>query len=90
MFPSDSKAYNPSLSSRETTADINTRVAFQHAASPSVAYWPIPVLRSASKPLQEGLPRCKYYQLRPQCGDARSHTVSLARRRKYQLRTRYD
>nr|WP_080391979.1 DUF2875 family protein [Pseudomonas syringae] len=43
IFPSDSKAYNPSLSSRETTADINTRVAFQHAASPSVAYWPIPV-----------------------------------------------
>ncbi|MEE5094065.1 DUF2875 family protein [Pseudomonas alliivorans] len=43
IFPSDAKAYNPSLSSRETTADINTRVAFQHAASPSVAYWPIPV-----------------------------------------------
>ncbi|PBP52017.1 type VI lipase adapter Tla3 domain-containing protein [Pseudomonas syringae] len=43
IFPSQAKAYDPSLSSRETTADINTRVAFQHAASPSVAYWPIPV-----------------------------------------------
>ncbi|KPY69707.1 type VI lipase adapter Tla3 domain-containing protein [Pseudomonas syringae] len=42
IFPSDSKAYNPSLSSRETTADINTRVAFQHSAGESVAYWPIP------------------------------------------------
>ncbi|WP_148283768.1 type VI lipase adapter Tla3 domain-containing protein, partial [Pseudomonas avellanae] len=43
IFPSQAKAYDPSLSSREATADINTRVAFQHAASPSVAYWPIPV-----------------------------------------------
>lgn len=43
IFPSQANAYDPSLSSRETTADINTRVAFQHAASPSVAYWPIPV-----------------------------------------------
>ncbi|MEE4689474.1 DUF2875 family protein [Pseudomonas alliivorans] len=42
IFSSNAKDYNPSLSSRETTANINTRVAFQHAASPSVAYWPIP------------------------------------------------
>ena len=42
IFSSDVKDYNPSLSSRETTADINIRVAFQHAAIPSVAYWPIP------------------------------------------------
>jgi hypothetical protein len=36
-----------SVNSRRITARINTRVAFTHAASDSVAYWPIPVFAIA-------------------------------------------
>lgn len=43
VFSSDPKDYDPSLDSREISADIKIRVAFKHSASESVAYWPIPV-----------------------------------------------
>ncbi|RMR08904.1 hypothetical protein ALP94_01104 [Pseudomonas savastanoi pv. glycinea] len=43
VFSSDPKDYNPSLDSKEISADIKIQVAFKHSASESVAYWPIPV-----------------------------------------------
>ncbi|MBH2079720.1 MAG: DUF2875 family protein [Pseudomonadales bacterium] len=39
--------YKPSVSYRRIVRDINTRVAFRHSASDSVAYWPIPVFAIA-------------------------------------------
>lgn len=39
--------YKPSVSYRRIVRDINTRVAFRHSASDSVAYWPIPVFTIA-------------------------------------------
>jgi len=43
IYSKNPKDYDFGLSSRETTRDINIRVAFQHSAGESVAYWPIPV-----------------------------------------------
>ncbi|WP_179155771.1 type VI lipase adapter Tla3 domain-containing protein [Pseudomonas syringae] len=42
IYSSSPKDYDSGLSSREITRDINMRVAFQHSAGESVAYWPIP------------------------------------------------
>ncbi|WP_440061944.1 type VI lipase adapter Tla3 domain-containing protein [Pseudomonas syringae] len=47
IYPSNAKDYNPGLSSRETTRDINIRVAFQHSADVAVPYWPIPTFAIA-------------------------------------------
>ncbi|MBI6815296.1 type VI lipase adapter Tla3 domain-containing protein [Pseudomonas syringae] len=43
IYSPNAKDYDSSLSSRSITRDINMRVAFQHSAGESVAYWPIPV-----------------------------------------------
>ena len=43
IYSQDPNDYDPSLDSREITQSINIGVAFQHSASDSVAYWPIPV-----------------------------------------------
>jgi hypothetical protein len=47
IYSRDPKDYDASVNSRRITARINTRVAFTHAASDSVAYWPIPVFAIA-------------------------------------------
>ncbi|MBV7556034.1 DUF2875 family protein [Pseudomonas sp. PDM28] len=47
IYSRDPKDYDTSVNSREITARINTRVAFKHSASDSVAYWPIPVFAIA-------------------------------------------
>ncbi|WP_339529569.1 MULTISPECIES: type VI lipase adapter Tla3 domain-containing protein [unclassified Pseudomonas] len=47
IYSQDPNDYDPSLDSREITQSINIRVAFQHSASDSVAYWPIPVFAIA-------------------------------------------
>ncbi|WP_080268105.1 type VI lipase adapter Tla3 domain-containing protein [Pseudomonas tremae] len=47
IYPSSPKEYDSGLSSRELTRSINTRVAFQHSAGESVAYWPIPTFAIA-------------------------------------------
>ena len=47
IYSQNPKDYDASVSSRRITARINTRVAFTHAASDSVAYWPIPVFAIA-------------------------------------------
>jgi hypothetical protein len=47
IYSRDPKDYKPSLDSRRITQSINIRVAFQHSASDSVAYWPIPVFAIA-------------------------------------------
>jgi hypothetical protein len=43
IYPQDAKDYNPSLTSRRNSRDINVRIAFKNSAGESVAYWPIPV-----------------------------------------------
>ncbi|KHL71406.1 hypothetical protein PpSQ1_26375, partial [Pseudomonas putida] len=43
IYSQDAKDYNPSLTSRENSADIKVRIAFKNSAGESVAYWPIPV-----------------------------------------------
>ncbi|MBA1189402.1 DUF2875 family protein [Pseudomonas entomophila] len=43
IYPQDAKDYNPSLTSRRNSRDINVRIAFKNSAGDSVAYWPIPV-----------------------------------------------
>jgi hypothetical protein len=43
IYSQNPKDYDASVNSREITQKINTRVAFKHSASDSVAYWPIPV-----------------------------------------------
>ncbi|MEE4919321.1 DUF2875 family protein [Pseudomonas alliivorans] len=47
IYSSDPTEYAPGLSTRETIRKINTRVAFQHSAGESVAYWPIPTFAIA-------------------------------------------
>ncbi|WP_130906220.1 DUF2875 family protein [Pseudomonas sp. Sample_22] len=47
IYSQNPKHYDASVNSRRITARINTRVAFTHAASDSVAYWPIPVFAIA-------------------------------------------
>jgi hypothetical protein len=47
IYSQNPKDYDTSVSSRRITARINTRVAFKHSASDSVAYWPIPVFAIA-------------------------------------------
>ena len=47
IYSQNPKDYDASVNSRRITARINTRVAFTHAASDSVAYWPIPVFAIA-------------------------------------------
>jgi hypothetical protein len=47
IYSRDPKDYDASVNSRRITARINTRVAFTHAASDAVAYWPIPVFAIA-------------------------------------------
>jgi hypothetical protein len=47
IYSQNPKDYDASVSSRRITARINTRVAFKHSASDSVAYWPIPVFAIA-------------------------------------------
>ncbi len=43
IYSQDAKDYNPSLTSRENSADIKVRIAFKNSAGEAVAYWPIPV-----------------------------------------------
>ncbi|PYD16470.1 hypothetical protein DND58_03345 [Pseudomonas syringae pv. pisi] len=47
IYSRDPKDYDASVDSRETSRDIKVRVAFQHSADASVAYWPIPVFAIA-------------------------------------------
>ncbi|MDU8500789.1 DUF2875 family protein [Pseudomonas syringae] len=47
IYSSAPKDYDSDLSSREITRTINTRVAFQHSAGESVAYWPVPTFAIA-------------------------------------------
>ncbi|KPZ15212.1 DUF2875 family protein [Pseudomonas syringae group genomosp. 3] len=47
IYSSAPKDYDSDLSSREITVKINTRVAFQHSAGESVAYWPVPTFAIA-------------------------------------------
>ena len=47
IYPSSPEEYDSGLSSREITRSINTRVAFQHSAGESVAYWPVPTFAIA-------------------------------------------
>ncbi|MCQ3032646.1 DUF2875 family protein [Pseudomonas syringae] len=47
IYSSNPKDYDSGLSSRELTRSINTRVAFQHSAGESVAYWPVPTFAIA-------------------------------------------
>lgn len=47
IYSQNPNDYDPSFTSRRITQDINVRVAFKHAASDSVAYWPIPVFAIA-------------------------------------------
>ncbi|UBM24116.1 DUF2875 family protein [Pseudomonas sp. p1(2021b)] len=43
IYSQDPNDLDTSYSGRQITRSINARVAFQHAAGESVAYWPIPV-----------------------------------------------
>ncbi|MCF5649266.1 DUF2875 domain-containing protein [Pseudomonas syringae] len=47
IYSSAPRDYDSDLSSREITRTINTRVAFQHSAGESVAYWPVPTFAIA-------------------------------------------
>ncbi|MBI6727506.1 DUF2875 family protein, partial [Pseudomonas viridiflava] len=47
IFSLKSENYDSGLGSRETTRDINIRVAYQHSADAAVAYWPIPTFAIA-------------------------------------------
>lgn len=47
IYSRDPKDYEASIDSREISRDIKTRVAFQHSAGASVAYWPIPTFAVA-------------------------------------------
>ncbi|WP_155496002.1 DUF2875 family protein, partial [Pseudomonas coronafaciens] len=47
IYSSAPTDYDSDLSSREITRTINIRVAFQHSAGESVAYWPVPTFAIA-------------------------------------------
>ncbi|WP_029774738.1 type VI lipase adapter Tla3 domain-containing protein, partial [Pseudomonas avellanae] len=47
IYSRDPKDYDASVDSREISRDLKTRVAFQHSAGASVAYWPIPTFALA-------------------------------------------
>ncbi len=43
IYSRNAEDYDPSLDTREISADIKVRIAFKNSAGESVAYWPIPV-----------------------------------------------
>ncbi len=43
IYSRNAEDYDPSLHTREISADIKVRIAFKNSAGESVAYWPIPV-----------------------------------------------
>ncbi|ANY88860.1 MULTISPECIES: type VI lipase adapter Tla3 domain-containing protein [Pseudomonas] len=43
IYSRDPKSYEASLTSRRSSRNIKSRLAFKHSAGESVAYWPIPV-----------------------------------------------
>jgi hypothetical protein len=43
IYSRNAEDYDPSLDTREISADIKVRIAFENSAGESVAYWPIPV-----------------------------------------------
>ncbi|WP_122868272.1 type VI lipase adapter Tla3 domain-containing protein [Pseudomonas viridiflava] len=47
IYSQKSEDYEASVDAREVSRDIKTRVAFQHSAGESVAYWPLPTFALA-------------------------------------------